>query len=226
MRKKLEFLALIILLAGMIVLSRNIGEYVTSDNVSQGKGTVVIDAGHGSADPGKVGINKALEKDINLKIAKKVRQLLEKEDIKVVMTREDDSTLASASDTNKKTQDMKARVKLINDTKPELVVSIHQNSYHEESIKGAQVFYFAHSKDSEKAAVLMQEALLAVDKDNKRQAKPNETYYLLKRTEAPIIIVECGFLSNQKEADLLVTKEYQKKLAEAICAGIKKSLVQ
>lgn len=226
MRKRVEFVILILILMGVIFLSRNIGKYVSSNNVTKEKTTIIIDPGHGSADPGKVGINKALEKDVNLKIAKKVKKLLEKENINVVMTRKDDSMLAKEGDTNKKIQDLKARVQLINDTKPNLVVSIHQNSYHEESIHGAQVFYFAHSKESEKAAVSMQESLLSVDPENKRQAKPNETYYLLKRTEVPTIIVECGFLSNQKEADLLITKEYQEKLADAIYNGIETCLSQ
>lgn len=220
MRKKVELIILIVLLAGLIVLSRNIGKQVSGTALSQGKGTIIIDAGHGSGDPGKVGINQVLEKDVNLNIAKNLKTLLEKEDIQVVMTREDDSSLAGDADTNVKVQDMKARVKLINDTKPELVVSIHQNSYHEESIHGAQVFYFAHSKESEKAAGIMQEALLSIDPENTRKAKANETYYLLKRTEVTIIIVEAGFLSNQAEAEKLATEEYQEKVAEAVCAGV------
>ena len=66
----------------------------------------------------------------------------------------------------------------------------------------------------------MQNSLLSVDADNKRQAKANDTYYMLKRTEVPLIIVECGFLSNQEEAEKLSTDEYQEKVADAICNGI------
>ena len=135
-----------------------------------------------------------------------------------------DATLAKESDQNQKIQDMKARVDVINKTKPAMVVSIHQNSYHEEGIHGAQVFYYSHSSDGEKAAVIMQKALLAVDSDNTRQAKANDTYYILKRTEVPTVIVECGFLSNNEEAEKLVTKEYQQQLAEAITQGIQTCL--
>ena len=88
MRRKLEFVLLILLLAGLIVVSRNLGNYVSSGKIKRAKNTVVIDAGHGGADPGKVGINKAEEKDINLKIAKKVKKILEKKGIKVIMTRD------------------------------------------------------------------------------------------------------------------------------------------
>ena len=191
MRRKVEFVLLILLLAGLIVVSRNLGNYVSSGKIKRAKNTVVIDAGHGGSDPGKVGINKAEEKEINLKIAKKV-----------------------------KVQDMKERVKLINNTKPEFAVSIHQNSYHDEAIHGAQVFYYKHSAEGEQLAAVMQKALLSIDKENRRQAKADDTYYLLKRTEVPTIIVECGFLSNHEEAVKLVTDEYQQQVAEAIVKGI------
>ncbi len=177
---------------------------------------IVVDSGHGGSDPGKVGINGALEKDVNLSISKKLQKCLETEGYQVIMTREDENGLADS-----KVEDMKTRVTLINEKKPLLAVSIHQNSYGQESIHGAQVFYYTHSGEGEKAAKVMQEALLGADPDNTRQAKANDTYYLLKRTEVPAIIVECGFLSNKEEADRLNTEEYQQKLAEAITQGIR-----
>ena len=220
MRRKAEFFLLILLLAGLIVISRNLGRYVSSGKVKRAENTIVVDVGHGGADPGKVGINDAKEKDINLEIAKKVKKLLEKKGVKVVMTREEDTMLSKDSKANQKVQDMKERVKLINKVAPEFAVSIHQNSYHEESIHGAQVFYYKHSAEGEQLAAIMQKALLAVDKENRRQAKADDTYYLLKRTEVPTIIIECGFLSNQEEAEKLITDEYQQQIAEAIVKGI------
>lgn len=226
MRKKIEFVLLLLLLAGLITVSRNLGAYVSGDNVKKGGTVIVIDSGHGGNDPGKIGVNDAKEKDINLEISKKVESKLKKAGIEVVMTRKDDTTLANDSDTNKKVQDMKARVKIINDTKPVVAVSIHQNSYEDADIHGAQVFYYSHSQTGANMAELMQKALLAVDKDNTRQAKANDTYYLLKRTEVPTIIVECGFLSNPEEAEKLVTKEYQTEIADAIVQGIQTCLSQ
>lgn len=224
MYRKVELVILILLLAGLVTISRNLEKQVSSNQVSKEEKTVVIDSGHGGNDPGKIGINDAKEKEVNLQIAKKVKTLLEEKGIKVVMTREDDSMLAKDTDTNKKVQDMKARVQLINDTAPDIAVSIHQNSYQDESVHGAQVFYYTHSEEGEKAAVIMQKALLSIDKDNHRQAKADSTYYLLKRTEVPTIIVECGFLSNQEEADKLITEEYQQQIAEAIVQGIESCL--
>lgn len=179
-----------------------------------------LQSAHGGEDPGKVGVNNVLEKDINLKIAGLVEKNLTEMGYEVVMTRDEDKMLADSDSTNKKIQDMKTRVELINETAPALALSIHQNSYHEGSIHGAQVFYYSHSDEGEKAAKVLQEALLTVDAENTRQAKANDSYYLLKRTEVPTIIVECGFLSNAQEAEKLVDEEYQRKLADAIAQGI------
>lgn len=87
MRKKVELVFLILLLAGLIAVSRNLEKYVSSGKVRDVETTVVIDAGHGDQDPGKIGVNDALEKDVNLQIAKKIKKLLEKKKIKVIMTR-------------------------------------------------------------------------------------------------------------------------------------------
>ncbi len=224
MRKKMELILVMLTLAGLVVVSKKLEKYVNSDKVEKKEYTVVLDAGHGSSDSGKVGINGVLEKDINLSISKKTKKYLEKKGIRVIMTRDKDESLAEGEKGNRKVQDMKARVKRINDTKPNLAVSIHQNSYHEESIHGAQVFYYEHSESGEKDARILQEALLAVDPDNTRQVKANTTYYLLKRTEVPILIIECGFLSNQEEAEKLASEDYQKEIAKAIANGIESCL--
>lgn len=178
---------------------------------------VVIDAGHGGADPGKVGVDGSLEKDINLQIAKKLAQFLTAADVDVVLTRETDAGLYDEKVSNKKVQDMKNRVALIEEKKPALTVSIHQNSYHEEYVHGAQVFYYAGSEESKALAERIQQMLAReVDPDNARQAKANDSYYLLKKTSSPIVIVECGFLSNYEEAQKLSQAHYQERTAWAI----------
>lgn len=214
LRRKIELCMTLLLLLGMIIVSRKLSQLVTSENVQAGKDIVVIDAGHGGHDPGKVGVNDALEKDINLQIAQKVKTYLEKNGIQVIMTREDDAM----EDT--KLEDMKKRVALINEIKPAITVSIHQNSYSDASVKGAQVFYYAGSEVSKEVASLMQEELRKVDTENTRQIKSNSDFYMLKKTEVPTIIVECGFLSNPGEAEKLTSEEYQEEMAQAICNGI------
>ena len=186
---------------------------------------VIIDAGHGGDDPGKIGVDGVQEKELNLKMALALRDLLEQQDVEVLMTREDAGGLYDERTSNKKVQDMRRRCELINREKPACVVSIHQNSYHEESIHGAQVFYYKTSKESgELAKILQKELARVVEPTNHRQAKANDTYYLLKKTEAPTVIVECGFLSNWDECAKLQNEEYQAKLVWAIQMGVLKYL--
>lgn len=184
---------------------------------------IMIDAGHGGNDPGKVGVDGVLEKDLNLQLAKKLKTLLEQQDMEVMLVREEDRGLYDENASNKKVQDMKRRCELINEEQPVCVVSIHQNSYHEESIHGAQVFYYSMSRESEKLAKVLQSELVRVaEPENTRQAKANDTYYLLKKTEAPVVIVECGFLSNWADCAKLQDENYQDKLVWAIHMGILK----
>ena len=188
---------------------------------------VILDAGHGGNDPGKISVDGTQEKDLNLEIAKKLKELLEQQDIEVIMTREEDRGLYDENASNKKAQDMKRRCELINKELPACVVSIHQNSYHEEPIHGAQVFYYETSKESQSLAeVIQQELIRFVDPENHRQAKANDTYYLLKKTEAPVVIVECGFLSNWEENGKLKDESYQEQLVWAIHMGIMRYLNQ
>lgn len=214
--------ALLIMVAVYFVLYER-SEQASSGKVEQEKKKpcVVIDAGHGGADPGKVGINGALEKDINLEIAEKLKVFLEQADIEVVLTRDSDMGLYDENASNKKVQDMKRRVEIIETSEPVMTVSIHQNSYHEEYVHGAQTFYYANSEQSKLLAEKIQLLLLEeIDGENTRMAKSNDSYYLLKKTSTPIVIVECGFLSNSEEAEKLSSDYYQEKLAWAIHLAI------
>lgn len=237
--RKIKIGMAVVFVAAMLLLAHRTAEYVTTgsgdvvihhsatglaedgEDKAGGRPVVVIDAGHGGIDPGKVGINQALEKDINLIIAKKVKRYLELSDVEVIMTRESEDGLYQPEDSNKKVQDMKNRVALIDSSGAALAVSIHQNSYSEEYVKGAQVFYYATSLQGKALAEVMQSTLAeTLDKENKREAKANDSYYLLKKTQTPIIIAECGFLSNSEEAYLLTQEEYQDRVAWAIHLGI------
>ena len=208
----------ILLLMGMILVSKRLSELAVSGEVEEQKDVIVIDPGHGGTDPGKVGVNGVLEKEINLQIAGKVKQELEKKGYQVIMTRETDDSSES------KREDMKKRVELINDVMPVLTVSIHQNSYTDPSVNGAQVFYYTSSKESAEVAGIMQQEFQILEPQNTRQPKADNSFYMLKNTKGPIIIVECGFLSNPKDAEKLAKDEYQNDLADTICNGIIKWL--
>ena len=165
------------------------------------------------------------KKGINLKIAGYLGEYLEEEGFQVVFTREDDRGLYEEDSPNKKNQDLKKRCEIIEETDPLLTVSIHQNSYQDQSVCGPQVFYYTGSEKGQELAACIQETLneeLEIQKP--RKAKANDSYYLLKKSKGTINIVETGFLTNPREAELLQTEEYQKKCARAISSGILKFL--
>ena len=223
MKKKIELGMAIILLISAAILSRKEAQImaVNSEAGTVNENCIVVDAGHGGDDPGKIGINGVLEKDINLTIAHKLRDLLESQGYEVIMTRTTGEGLYQPGTKNMKVEDMQKRCEIITKAMPLFTVSIHQNSYPEEYVKGAQVFYYGQSKEGEELAKKIQSSLVAhLDPENHRVEKANESYYLLKKTPTPTVIVECGFLSNSEEADLLNTNEYQDKVAWAIMMGI------
>lgn len=188
------------------------------------KELVIVDAGHGGFDPGKVGTAGTLEKDINLSIALKLKKVLEDSGYQVLMTREDDRALCHESASKKKLSDLKSRVSMINENKPALTVSIHQNSY-SAGTKGAQVFYYKNSEDSKEFASILQNTIReSLNDGNKRVEKENDSYYMLKKTEGVFAIVECGFLSNPAEEELLKSDKYQQSMADAIAEGIENFL--
>lgn len=216
------FVSLIILIFLIVtILYANRVLNVFSSNNKEFK--IVVDAGHGGFDPGKVGVNGKLEKDINLAIAKKLKAYLEYSGAEVVMTREDDVGLYNEYSKNKKRDDMNRRKEIINTCGADIMVSIHQNSFVQEKYKGAQVFYFAKSEEGKKLAGCIQQGIKTfVDKENNRQVKDSNSYFVLKQTKIPSVIVECGFLSNYEEAELLSKEDYQDKIAWAIYIGIMK----
>lgn len=225
MRKYLSLICLI-LVAMAVFLLRDEGDLLSAGQESAIKSTihkyvVVIDAGHGGFDPGKVGIGGELEKEINLSIAKLLQKFLELNDCRVIMTRDSDDGLYSSGDKNKKSADMRKRIDIITEAKPDIAISIHQNSFTQESSKGAQVFYHVSSDEGKKLAEIIQEQMKkSLNDGNHRVAKSNDTYYMLKKSVCPLVIVECGFLSNGVEAKLLKDPVYQEKVAWAIHLGV------
>ena len=177
---------------------------------------IILDAGHGGWDPGKTGTQGDNEKNINLQIAQKLKQYLEQGGAVVYMTRNSDEALGE-----KKGEDMKERKRIPNESEGDIFISIHQNAFPKGSAKGAQVFYHKQSQEGKKLAEEIQKSLKKyVDDENIREVKENTNYYILKKTELPSALVECGFLSNLEEEKKLNTEEYQQKVAWAIYVGI------
>ena len=192
----------------------------------QYKATVILDPGHGGEDPGAVSNYSGIaEKDINLRIAQLLRELLEEDDYRVIMTRQEDVLNykpGTKNITEKRRQDLTGRRKLIDSSGADIVVSIHLNKFEDPKYYGAQAFYPPGSAESERLAVCVQDALREnVDPSNNRKALVQQKrIVILRDLVVPTTLVECGFLSNSQEEALLRTVDYQEKIAKALKKGI------
>ena len=190
--------------------------------------TIIVDAGHGVIDPGYMTDDQSVkEKDVNLKITKKVKELLEASGAMVILTRNDDTSLyteeAGKTIRQKYNENLKNRKKIIQESSADMFISIHLNKFQESKYYGAQTFYPAGKEDDKQLATYIQgELKRVVDKTNNRKIKSTNDIYLIKDNEIPSTLIECGFLSNDKEAKLLNDEEYQDQIAWAIYVGIQK----
>lgn len=220
-KKYIRLFMSVFLLTAMYFLAKEAAVYTNGLPQQVEERVVVIDVGHGGKDPGKVGVNGELEKDINLAIALKLEKFLKQSDVSVIMTRHEDIGLYDEDAGNKKVQDMRRRVEFIEKSGADLVVSIHQNSYRDSSVRGPQCFYYGSSSEGERAALILQEQLNeGLEIERPRSAKANSSYYMLKKSSVPTVIAECGFLSNGEETVLLTNEKYQEKLAWNLYLGI------
>ena len=190
--------------------------------------TIIVDAGHGGIDPGSMTDDQSVkEKDVNLKITKKVKELLEASGAMVILTRNDDTSLyteqVGKTIRQKYNEILKNRKKIIQESSADMFISIHLNKFQESKYYGAQTFYPAGKEDDKQLATYIQgELKRVVDKTNNRKIKSTNDIYLIKDNEIPSTLIECGFLSNDKEAKLLNDEEYQDQIAWAIYVGIQK----
>jgi len=194
---------------------------------SDKKPLLIIDAGHGGIDGGTQTIDGVLEKDINLSIAKKIAKLCDLYSVNYIMTRTSSDSLADETlDTirQKKISDTKNRFEIIENNPQAIFLSIHQNYFSQSKYKGAQVFYSPNNPLSLVLAETVQKQIVNfLQPQNNRIAKKTGTeIYLLYHAESVAIMVECGFLSNSEEADMLKSDSYQNKMAFAIFCGILK----
>ncbi len=187
--------------------------------------TVIIDAGHGGPDGGTSAADGTVEKDLNLQIALKLNELLKAMGVKTVLIRDTDISIhddAAKTIRQKKISDLKNRLKIINETKDSVFISIHQNHFGESKYRGAQIFYSKNNLNSQILADSIRLPVISyLQTDNTREIKPSGTdIYLLHKANSPAVMVECGFLSNQAETENLKNENYQQRLAFTIAIGI------
>lgn len=181
--------------------------------------TIVLDAGHGGRDGGSIGINGTIEKEINLKYVLCLKEKLVENGFKVELTRKNDDGLYSELAKNKKQSDMNERLKIIERTNPNLVVSIHMNSFTSAEARGAVAYYREGDEASKMCADLVQKSMKTYC-DAKLQTGKVGDYFMVNSSYYTAILIECGFISNPEEERLLNTEEYKQKMVNAIYNGI------
>ncbi|MDP4108781.1 MAG: N-acetylmuramoyl-L-alanine amidase [Bacillota bacterium] len=185
---------------------------------------VIIDAGHGGMDGGATGVSGLLEKDCTLIISKKLDAAMAFLGIKTIMIRTEDMSLDYSEDNTirkNKIADLKARLKIADETENPVFFSIHLNIFPESQYRGAQVFYGPNSEKSAELADITQKTLISLlnDGNTRKYKKAPDSVYLMNKLSCPAVTIECGFVSNPEEEALLKNEGYQKKLAIAIAGG-------
>lgn len=229
-KKKLIYIILLIALITIVIMTILYNNYHEAKEIFLpiSNRVVAIDPGHGGVDPGAVSKSGLAEDKVNLEIALKLKRFIEQSGGIAILTREDDKGLYTDKSTTlgqKKVEDLHNRRKLIEDSDAEIFVSIHLNSFTSARYYGAQAFYSESNEENQGLAYTLQEELKNVlDEENNRQPSIREDVYIIKDMSMPSVLIEAGFLSNENEARLLDTEEYQEKIAWSIYAGIMKYL--
>ena len=222
-RKFVTFLFFSILFVAALISHDNNTAEVFSGKLTK---RIIIDAGHGFPDGGAVGATGTIECTLNLKIAKRIEKELKEKGYTVIMTRTGENSPISGEDTisSRKQKDMHRRLNIINNSEADLFVSIHMNKFGDSRYRGSQVIYSGNFTQSLSVAQFIQKELnfLPENFSQRTQLKAPDSIFLLRKAQIPAVIVECGFLSNFEEEELLQTSKYQEKLSKAIVKGIEK----
>lgn len=179
-------------------------------------------------DGGAVSKNGVSEANINLKITLKLKKILEEGGANVILTRTDENAIYDSDKKtlrDKKTSDIKNRVKIGNNSNADVFISIHLNKINESKYYGWQTFYKQGNEKGKRLATCIQFSLNKImekefQRNNKREPLKINNVYIIKYVEIPTVIVECGFLSNPEEEKLLQQDDYQETLAWGIYNGI------
>lgn len=217
------FLLSLVISISFVKFTNNKPSVETMAWVAENK-VIILDPGHGTPDEGAQSDEGITEASINLSIAKKVQELLEKSGNKVILTRTDENAIYDEGCTTikeMKVSDIKNRVKIGNESSADIFVSIHLNKIDQKKYWGWQTFFKQGNDESKKLATCIQDGISdIIEKKNKRVPLKIQNIYIIEHVKIPTTIVECGFLSNEEEEKLLQTEEYQNKLAQGIYLGI------
>ncbi len=227
--KNKSFTAICLILTFLIIINLSLSfcKVTSAVNMNMKEKVIVIDPGHGGEDGGTVAFDGTNEKEINLNISLKLKKLFENNGFKVIMTRAEDADLGDKNLNTvkeRKKSDIINRTKICNTSKADLILSIHQNFFEDPKYYGAQMFYGKHTESKNLALYLQNEIKSTLQPTNKREIKEGKGIYILENSSLPIVLIECGFMSNHDELLKLKDENYTNKLSIAIYTGVCKYL--
>jgi N-acetylmuramoyl-L-alanine amidase len=216
----MALVALIALFAGL--LGNRTVTTISENTIQKGRHCIVIDAGHGGEDGGATSCTGILESAFNLEISLRLDSLFHLMGYSTQMVRNSDTAIHTQGETiaARKASDLKARVKLANETENALLISIHQNYFTESQYSGAQVFYPKTDGSQVLANALQNVFREKLNPGSNRREKPASGVYLMEHITCPGVLIECGFLSNPDEEASLRSPDYQKKICCVIAATV------
>lgn len=200
----------------MIMLLGALFSMDASPTAGDGRLTIVVDPGHGGADGGAVSPEGIQEAGLNLQVSLLLKEELEDMGMEVILTRQDEKSLAAT-----KKADMAARKSIMNQPVVNAVVSVHMNKFTDCAVHGPMAFYMKGSSEGEKLAQAVIDSVTAAIGAPERLANPGD-YYVIRESEPVAVLVECGFLSNSADVELLTDAAHQAKLAKAIAQGVQR----
>lgn len=225
--RKIKGVTIVFSICVLFALAATQIQYFSNERVSANNVSFIIDPGHGIPDGGAVGADGTAEQELNLAISLKLSKKIKALGFSNVLTRTDENSIYTEGDTihEKKVSDINQRIKIANDYKDTPLISIHMNTFPNQSVKGIQVFYSSINEQSMELAKKIQTALNEKFQSEKpRVIKPiPKNIYLFSHIDNPSIIIECGFISNNDELKLLKDNEYQENLADTIATALANS---
>ena len=227
--KKLKIRFFVLLYCGVFIGAVSLCQLASSSVTAlkesepvQNRTVIIIDAGHGGIDGGATSCTGIPESHINLQISLRLNDLVQLLGFETKMIRKTDTSVYTEGNTiaAQKVSDLKQRVKLVNETKNAVLVSVHQNTFLDSRYSGAQVFYANDDTSRELAKVMQADLISNLNPGSKRQCKSSDGIYLMLNIQRPGVLIECGFLSNPEEEANLLTAEYQKQIASVVATCI------
>jgi len=218
-RAILFLITMLIVGTGFSLVSAKGQKNISKEDFRLSGKTIVIDPGHGGRDRGTTGkILGTIEKDLNLQVAQNIKKEIEgRTDAKVILTREDDTSLLPETDQK---EELQARVKVANDYSADLYISIHHDAFEDTNVKGITTHFGVNKRKDKQLAKIVQRSIFSKKIDTRDRGVQGSDFLVLRENSSPAILIELGFTSNEDDERRMNSAVSQAKTQQGIADGI------